>query len=107
MTGKRVAKDLAARATMNCLILGLFGASLSLYISKDAFFAFVLGFFVGSLNLYLLFKTAYKGLTLYPERAVSFIARRYPGRFMLTAALIATVLWKLPVDPVPFVGDLL
>lgn len=103
---KATTKDMAMRAALNCLIMGLVGASLSLLVSKSAFFSFTVGFAVGSLNLYLLIKTAHKGITLHPGNAASYVARRYPGRFMLTAALIATVLWKLPVDPLPFVGGL-
>lgn len=103
---KATTKDMAKRAALNCLIMGLVGASLSLLVSKSAFISFTIGFAVGSLNLYLLIKTAYKGVTLHPDNAASYVARRYPGRFLLTAALIATVLWKLPVDPLPFVGGL-
>ncbi|MBI5232945.1 MAG: hypothetical protein HY880_01170 [Deltaproteobacteria bacterium] len=92
----RMTGEIAVRVIRNNIILGTIGISICLVIGKEAVLGFGAGFLAAMGNLYMLFNTARIAVGMEPERAKGFVARRYPVRFFLTAALIIVLVWKLP-----------
>jgi hypothetical protein len=91
--------SLASRVVFFNLFLAILGVATCTLISGGVARGFALGFLIGVFNQYLCLQIARRGITMEPDRAKTFVTKRYFMRFALTALVLAVLISRALVNP--------
>lgn len=91
--------SLASRVIFFNLFLAILGVATCTLISGGVATGFALGFLIGVFNQYLCLQIARRGITMEPDRAKTFVTKRYFMRFALTALVLAVLISRALVTP--------
>lgn len=98
--------SLAYRIGIGNLVTGLAGVLIALSFGAMNSLGFAAGFALGLINVFWLMRIAKKGVLLEAARAGRLVARSYYLRFAATALVLALLISRSIVSPLPLLAGL-
>ncbi|MBE9531550.1 MAG: ATP synthase subunit I [Proteobacteria bacterium] len=97
---KNTVGHIALKALRNSFFAGFAGLIICSFFDYYIALGFIVGFFIGIANLFMLYNSVRKCLILTPEQAKRKMLVSYPVRLILTFCLMGYMVWSAKMSPV-------
>ncbi len=91
--------QIALKALRNSFFVGIPILIACSFVDFSFALGFIVGFFIGIANLFMLYSAVLKGIMLSPEKAKRHMMISYPLRFLVTTPLMGYMVWSAVMSP--------
>ncbi len=92
-------QQIALKSLRNSFFVGAPVLIICAFVDFSFALGFIVGFFIGIANLFMLYSSVLKGIMLSPDKAKRHMMVSYPLRFLVTTLFMGYMVWSAFMSP--------